>query len=234
MRTKTHRDALVLLLCTLALAGGGRAEEPVPIQDPVGRASYSLGHQVGSDLLREGREIDPDALRRGLTEGLEGGSPALDPEVMGRLLVGLKQGIVATERRQRRDRTARKRLEAEAFLAENAKQPGIVALTSGLQYRIQRAGTGRKPGPAATVVVHYRSTTMDGSVVHDSRKNGGEPETLALRNVVPGLGAALQLMQEGARWELYLPPDLAYGRRGPLADRAVIMDVELISIEGEP
>ena len=107
----------------------------------------------------------------------------------------------------------------------------MVALPNGLQYRVLQPGTGSRPSRADRVSVHYRSTLIDGTVFHDSRQSGGEPETIHVSGVIRGLSEALQLMQVGARWQLFIPPDLAYGRRGPLADRTVVYEVELLSIE---
>jgi FKBP-type peptidyl-prolyl cis-trans isomerase FklB len=214
------------LLLALA-ASAGRVE----ITDPTDRASYSLGHQIGEDLKRQGTEVDPEALRRGLRDGLSGVAPAMEPQEMERLLAELKRKVVAAERRQKRQAAERDREAGTRFLAENAGREGVVVLPSGLQYEVLETGEGRTPGPGDKVAVHYRSTTLDGTVFHDSRKAGGGPETLHVSGVIRGLTEALQRMREGDRWRLFLSPDLAYGRRGPLADHAVILEVELISVE---
>jgi FKBP-type peptidyl-prolyl cis-trans isomerase FklB len=227
----SSRCAIVLSLVLVAAIG--RAKETLPIESPVERASYSLGHQIGKDLRREGREIDLKVLERGVREGLEGKPPALPHPQMDELLVGLKRGIQATQPRRRQEIAGERRADGEAFLAANAKKPGVVGLESGLQYKVREPGTGKSPGPRDTVVVHYRSSLIDGSVFHDSRAGDGEPETLHVSGVIRGLTEALQLMREGERWQLFIPPDLAYGRRGPLADRTVVYEVELISIEVE-
>ena len=106
-----------------------------------------------------------------------------------------------------------------------------MSLPSGLQYEVLRAGTGKRPSSNDSVKVHYRSTLIDGTEFHDSSRSKGEPEMLHVSGVTRGLTEALQLMREGARWRLFLPADLAFGRRGPLADRTVIYEIELVSIE---
>jgi len=221
--------AVPLLLMPLWQAGEP-ANDPAP-RDPTARAGYSLGHQIGSDLLRQGTPVDVEALRRGLLDALAGAEPALDEAEMQRALGDLKRKLSATERRERREADARERERGEAFLAENAKRPDVVTLDSGLQYTVIEKGRGRRPGATDRVVVHYRGTTLDGKVFHDSRDRPGEPETLHVSGVILGLTEALQRMKVGARWRLFLPPDLAYGRRGPLRDHTVIFDVELIAIE---
>ena len=118
------------------------------------------------------------------------------------------------------------------FLEENAKKEGVVTTPSGLQYQVIEEGSGESPGPADTVTVNYRGTLVDGSVFDSSAKHGG-PATFKLDAVIKGWSEGLQLMKEGGKAKLFIPQELAYGQRGPLAHRALIFDVELISV-GEP
>ena len=150
---------------------------------------------------------------------------------MNAILVGLKKGIEASERKGWRHDAERYREEGREFLAANAQREGVVSLPGGLQYRVLREGEGNSPGPGDRVKVLYRSTLIDGTEFHDSSRPKGEPETLHVSGVTRGLTEALQLMRKGARWRLFLPADLAFGRRGPLADRTVIYEIELVSIE---
>jgi FKBP-type peptidyl-prolyl cis-trans isomerase FklB len=114
-------------------------------------------------------------------------------------------------------------------LAENATKEGVKTTPSGLQYKVIREGTGKTPGPHDSVTVHYRGTRLDGREFDSSyRKN--EPATFRVDGVIRGWTEALQLMKEGAKWQLFIPADLAYGERGPLADKTLIFDVELISV----
>jgi FKBP-type peptidyl-prolyl cis-trans isomerase FklB len=115
-------------------------------------------------------------------------------------------------------------------MAENAEKPGVKTLPSGLQYKVIKAGTGKKPGPKDMVRVHYRAKQINGHEF-DSSDNSEGPVSFNVNKVIPGWTEALQLMREGARWELFLPPELAYGRRGPLAGQTLIFDVELISVK---
>jgi FKBP-type peptidyl-prolyl cis-trans isomerase FklB len=150
---------------------------------------------------------------------------------MQALLLSLKREIQNKQRAQKQQRAETYRAEGEAFLATNAERAGVVVLPSGLQYEVLEQGNGASPEAGDKVRVHYRSTTIDGTAFHDSRERGDEPETLHVSGVIRGLSEALQLMREGGRWKLFIPADLAYGRRGPVADRTVILEVELISIE---
>jgi len=152
--------------------------------------------------------------------------------------VEMKKKIVA---RKKEELTAREadqlktkekyRGEGREFLAANAKKEGVITLPSGLQYKIIRPGTGRSPGPNDAVTVHYRGTLIDGTEFGSSDQAEGKLETFHVNGVIKGMAEALQLMKEGAKWQLFIPADLAYGERGPLADRAIIYELELIAIE---
>jgi len=222
-----------------SFAGAALAEPP---EGEAERASYSLGHQIGMDLTRQGREIDIESLRRGLGDALAGRAPALADAERDALLVSLKRTIVASEREDRIRGASSLRQAGATFLAENARKEGVVALPSGLQYRVIRAATGRRPGADDRVTLRYRSTRLDGTAFHDSLRGSSEPETFRVDALVPGLTEALQLMPEGSRWQIFLPPELAFRRRGPLADQTLIYDLELLAVkpaaaaagEGEP
>ena len=219
------------VLAVVSIPGICLADTKPEIDGSAGRVGYSLGHQIGRDLKRQTMDIDADVMLRGLRDALGGTGPSIPEEEMNALLVGLKKRIGAPEKKGRREDAERYRAEGSEFLAVNATREGVVSLSSGLQYEVLRAGTGKRSGPNDRVKVHYRSTLIDGTEFHDSSRSEGEPETLHVSGVTRGLTEALQLMREGARWRLFLPADLAFGRRGPLADRTVIYEIELVSIE---
>jgi FKBP-type peptidyl-prolyl cis-trans isomerase FklB len=219
------------VLAVFLLPGICSADEKPEIESRADRAGYSLGFQIGGDLEREGQEIDADALLKGLRDALQGKSPSISTEEMNAILVDLKKRMKASERDDRRQEAEQYREEGREFLADNATKEGVVSLSSGLQYKVLREGTGNHPAPNDKVKVRYRSTMIDGTEFHDSSGPEGEPETLHVSGVIRGLTEALQLMREGARWQLFVPADLAFGRRGPLADRTVIYEIDLISIE---
>jgi FKBP-type peptidyl-prolyl cis-trans isomerase len=125
--------------------------------------------------------------------------------------------------------------EGEAFLSENKKKEGVRILPSGLQYNVITAGKGKKPKVTDTVTTHYRGTLIDGTEF-DSSARRGKPATFPVNGVIPGWTEALQLMEEGAKWEVFIPPGLAYGERGtpggPIGPNAtLIFEIELISIQ---
>ena len=124
--------------------------------------------------------------------------------------------------------------EGEIFLETNKKKEGVQTLPSGLQYKVLKAGAGKKPTATDTVTVHYRGTLIDGKEF-DSSYRRGKPATFPVNGVIPGWTEALQLMEEGAKWELFIPSNLAYGERSAGGDigpnATLIFEVELISIE---
>ncbi|WP_207513448.1 FKBP-type peptidyl-prolyl cis-trans isomerase [Longitalea luteola] len=140
--------------------------------------------------------------------------------------------IVNYMQKARSDKALPNKKAGEAFLVENKKKPGVIALPSGLQYQVVKEGTGPKPTIEDQVKVHYHGTLIDGSVF-DSSIERGQPITLGLKNVIPGWTEALQLMPVGSKWKLFIPSDLAYGDNpaGAIKEGStLIFDVELIEI----
>ena len=232
-----HRFEAVLLLGLAYTAGC--AQEASDLESETDRISYSLGHQVGTDFQHQGLELDAALLRRGIEDGLAGAEPLLQPDAMRALLRELKQEIVEQQREElrqriesRRAQVQQKREAGEAFLAANQKKPGVKTLPSGLQYKVIEAGKGRKPQRSDTVTLHYRGMRIDGSEF-DSSDADGAPASFRVDQVIGGWTEALQLMQEGAKWELYLPPKLGFGRSGPMADETLVYEIELLAV-GEP
>ena len=122
---------------------------------------------------------------------------------------------------------------SQAFLEANAKKDGVIVTASGLQYLVMQSGSGKTPGPTDTVKAHYHGTFIDGSVF-DSSVERGAPLDIGVNRVISGWTEALQLMQEGDKWKLFVPSELAYGKRGtgPIpADTALIFEVELIEVK---
>jgi FKBP-type peptidyl-prolyl cis-trans isomerase FklB len=203
--------------------------EELNFEDETTRINYSLGYQIGGDFRRQGVDMDAEAVVQGIRDALDGSNPQMEPEEMRSTLVKLKNKIV-TDQKKRQQADAKEILDnSKAFLEQNSKKKDIISLPSGLQYRIIKKGNGKQPGPEDTVSVHYRGTLIDGKEFDSSHKRN-EPASFALNGVIKGWSEGLQLMKEGARWELFIPPELGYNNRGPLANQALIFDVELLSV----
>ena len=227
---------LAVVFCFILLINTAWAEEVQKIESDTDRISYSLGQQIGRDFKRQGVELDRAALVHGFNDANSGAEPALDRKEMTATLGSLKGRITAAQRKEAQQRRAQRQKDAEEnrrkgqeFLAANGSKPGVKTLPSGLQYKVIKPGSGKKPGPQDVVKVHYRARQLNGHEFGNSYGSGG-PVSFSVNKVIPGWTEALQLMREGARWELYLPPELAYGRRGPLAGQTVIYEVELLGV----
>jgi FKBP-type peptidyl-prolyl cis-trans isomerase FklB len=220
----------VPVLVVALLGGVSFADEPVQLKDENDRVNYSYGFQIGDNLRQKGVTVDTEILMKGIQDALSGAQPLMTQQEIHETLVEFNRQKAAARRAQKQQQKEQYRGEGREFLAANAKNPGIVTLPSGLQYKVIREGTGKTPGPHDSVTVNYRSTLINGQEF-DSSYSDNKPATFRVDGVIKGWTEALQLMREGAKWQLFIPADLGYGERGPLADRLLIFDVELISVQ---
>ena len=197
---------------------------------------YALGMNIGRGLKRQSVDVDVDALLKGLKDTLSGDKLVLTDQEVTATLTELQQEV--REKQQIAEMKAGEaNMKAGAdFLAANKTKEGVVALPSGLQYKIITAGTGPKPAASDTVVCNYKGTLLDGTEFDSSYKRG-QPASFPVGQVIKGWTEALQLMPVGSKWELFIPPDLAYGSRGAGGgigpNATLIFEVELISIKGK-
>lgn len=205
------------------LASPVRGDQGAIFDDPMARASYSLGHRLGSDLKRQGATLDRPAVVKALDDGQSGTEPLMSPEEMEAQLTALTQRTLA-------------RLHEESkksqgpFLKLHKKKPGVRTTDSGLQYRVIDQGTGRQPGPNDKVLLHYRGRTFPGREFVSTRQQGrGHPVQVAVNEGIPGWREGLQLMREGARYELFVPRQLGY-TEGLRAHRNLIFEIELVVV----
>ncbi len=198
------------------------------------RISYVIGYQFAQGALkRPDLDLNPRATAQAVQDVLSGAKPKLSPEEM--------QTAMQTFQKQMAEKRAtleQRNLESsQAFLEANKKKDGVVVRDSGLQYKVLTGGNGKQPKAGDTVTVHYRGTLVNGTEF-DSSLARGQPYTFPLNNVIRGWQEALPLMKEGTKWQVFIPPDLAYGTRGAGAaigpNEALIFEIELIKVgEGE-
>jgi FKBP-type peptidyl-prolyl cis-trans isomerase FklB len=204
-------------------SGTDEAAASVELTSDTDKVIYSLGYELGTDLKRHALELRREALLKGVEDALSGAKPLVNSRQ--------RQVALADIRAKRAEENLEK---SKAFLAANGQKEGVKMLPSGLQYKEIRAGEGKSPGPTSTVVVNYRGTLIDGSEF-DSSYERGKPAKFQLKKVIKGWAEALPLMKEGAKWELFIPPELAYGKRSPRnripPNSALIYEVELIAVE---
>jgi FKBP-type peptidyl-prolyl cis-trans isomerase len=201
------------------------------------KLSYALGVDLAFRLKWQRVNVDPDLVARGLQDAFA------DDE--SRLVIPAKE-VAATVKQFQAQRkrgiehamemlSAKNKKAGAAFFAQNAKKDGVMTLPSGLQYKILKDGSGRKPTLDDSVQCHYRGTLLDGTEFDSSYKSSDAP-TFPLKRSIKGWQEALQLMPVGSKWELAVPPQLAYGDRGNGMvgpDATLIFEVELISIPEE-
>jgi FKBP-type peptidyl-prolyl cis-trans isomerase len=216
--------ALAALTFASSFAPAVLAAEPAAM-DEAARMQYALGYQLGRDLA--GIEARPQDMLQGLTDGRTGAKAKLTDSELAAALTALQQKVGA-QRAQEQAAAGEKAMAAgKAYLAANAKKPGVVTTATGLQYRIITPGTGKTPAASDTVTVHYKGTLVDGTEFDSSYKRG-EPASFPVNGVIPGWTEALQLLKVGSKVELAIPPALAYGDNGPLANQVLLFDVELL------
>lgn len=191
------------------------------------KVSYALGLSIGNNLLSSGiKDLNMEQFTKGVSDVLKGATPDMSYDEAKKTLDKFFTELA--------DKINSKNIEVgKAFLEKNKKEAGVVTLPSGLQYKVLKEGTGKKPKATDKVQCHYEGMLLDGSVFDSSIKRG-EPAVFGVNQVIQGWVEALQLMAEGSKWRLFIPSDLAYGARGagnsipPHA--TLIFDVELIKI----
>jgi len=204
------------------------------------KESYAIGLNIGKSIHRDGVEVDPNVLSRGIKDALSGAKPALTDDEAKAVMTGLQTRVrkQQAEQAQVAAEAAKKVGEAnkvagDAFLAANKTKEGVVTLPSGLQYKILTQGTGPKPTATDTVVCNYKGALLDNTEFDSSYKRN-QPLTIPVSGVIKGWTEALQLMPVGSKWQLFIPSDLAYGAspKGPIsANSTLIFEVELLSIQ---
>lgn len=227
MKFSIFLPAVVLSLLSAPLS----ADEALNLDNETARINYSLGYQIGGDFKRQGVDMDAEAVVQGISDALTGARPKMSQPEMTSTLMELKRKVVAEQQKRGVENELKYLAEGKEFMEENAKQEGVITTESGLQYKVIEPGSGKSPGPQDQVTVHYRGSFIDGKEFDSSFKKK-KPATFAVNRVIKGWSEGLQLMKQGGKSELYIPQNLAYGSRGPLAHRTLIFEVELLAVEG--
>ncbi len=206
----------------------------VKLETPKSRISYTIGVNIGQDFKSQKMDIDAEFLLLGLKESLAGKELRLSDEEMANEIQTFQKEMQAKMVAEMEAMQAKNQAAGAAFLAENAKKEGVIVTASGLQYKVLEPGDGPSPGVEDVATVHYRGTLIDGTQF-DSSYDRGQPATFPVGGVIAGWTEALQLMKPGAKWQLFIPAELAYGERGAGQDigpnSTLLFDVELISVE---
>jgi len=215
-------------------ASGAKTTAPLTLTTTKAKLSYALGMNFGENLHKQSVEVDPSIVVRGMKDGLAGGKTLMTEEEARTAITDLMAGLRKQHEEQMQKAGEDNKKDGETFLAANKSKPGVLALPSGLQYKILQAGTGPKPAATDSVVCNYRGTLINGKEFDSSYKRG-QPATFPVGGVIKGWTEALQLMPAGSKWQLFIPSELAYGPRGAGADigpnATLVFEVELISIQ---
>jgi FKBP-type peptidyl-prolyl cis-trans isomerase FklB len=200
------------------------------------KESYAIGMNMGRSLKAQPVDVDPAIVARGLKDALSGAKLALTDDEAKAVLTELQGEVQKAQEAKMSQLSDANKKEGTAFLAANKAKQGVTTLPSGLQYKIEKEGTGPKPAASDTVVCNYRGTLIDGKEFDSSYKRG-QPASFPVSGVIKGWTEALQLMPVGSKWDLYVPAELAYGDRGAGPDigpgATLIFEVELLSIQGK-
>jgi FKBP-type peptidyl-prolyl cis-trans isomerase FklB len=229
------KGRLAMAMCAaVALSGAAFAADAPELKGDKERLSYSIGMDIGGNLKRQSVEVDPDLLAKGIKDSYGGGKTLLTEDEARQAITNFQQALMAKKAEAMRILAEKNKADGEKFLAENAKKEGVKTLASGLQYKEIAPGTGKSPKTSDTVTTHYKGTLVDGTEFDSSYKRG-EPATFPVSGVIPGWTEALQLMKEGAKWQLFVPSGLAYGEQGAGQvigpNATLIFEVELISVK---
>lgn len=217
-------------------ATGAKTAAPLTLKSSKDKFSYALGMKMGANLHKQSVPVDPNILARGLKDSLTGSKPLLTEEEAQAAIMEVQNELRKKQQEKLQVEGDTNKKEGDAFLAANKGKEGVVTLPSGLEYKILKEGTGPKPTASDSVVCNYRGTLINGTEFDSSYKRG-QPATFPVTGVIKGWTEALQLMPVGSKWQLFIPPDLAYGERGPGpeigSNSTLVFEVELLSIENK-
>jgi FKBP-type peptidyl-prolyl cis-trans isomerase FklB len=222
-----YRNTLATVFLLAAVSTNAMAAELQSIEE---RLSYIVGTQMGQQMKTQGIPFDKDAFMMAIEDAMAGNPPRLSQEEIQQAVTAYQQ-----QRQEHAKVVAETNKKAgEAFLASNAKKPGVKVTGSGLQYQVLEEGKGASPSATDTVVVNYRGTLLDGTEFDSSYKRG-QPATFPVNGVIPGWQEALQMMKPGAKWKIFVPANLAYGERGAGAtigpNATLTFEVELLEVK---
>ncbi len=199
------------------------------------QASYALGLDIGQSLKNMKGNLNAELLVEAILAKLHDEESRLPDHLIWKSINAYHYELDQIRKAERQSLGEKNLAEGRSFLKENRTREGVKSTGSGLQYEVLEAGEGDSPGPNERILVHFRSMLLDGTEIDNSRKRGDEPVTLSANTVIAGWSEALQLMKPGAKWKLYIPPELAYGEGGAgdlIGPHAVIvMELELIGRE---
>ena len=228
------KTLLAVTLSAVLVAGCANAGGDTMLKNEKDKVSYSIGLNIGGNFKSQSVDINTDVLLKGIKDALSGSKPLMTEKEIQETMTVFQKEITAKQAERTKSLAETNKKEGEAFLAANKGKDGVKTTSSGLQYKIIKDGNGQTPKATDTVTVNYSGTLIDGTEFDSSYKRG-EPASFPLNGVIPGWTEALQMMKVGSKWQLFLPPAIAYGERGQGRvigpNAALIFEVELLSVK---
>lgn len=221
--------SVIVLSCILTVSG---EDKPAQLKDQKDKFSYAVGLNIGMNFKRQNVEVNTDLITAGLKDGMSG-KPQMTMDQIRETMMAFEKDM------QQKQAEAGKKNEADAekFMVDNKKKDGVKTTASGLQYKVIKEGNGAQPKSTDTVTVNYRGTLIDGTEFDSSYKRG-QPASFPVGGVIKGWSEALQLMKTGSKYQLFIPPSLAYGEHSPSPtippNSALLFEVELMSVQSGP
>lgn len=226
---------LLMLACSKEDSAGQAAK--TELLNPTEELGYTIGMDVGRSLVNLKKEIDLDSVLQGIRDQFNGKEPLLTADAALKIkqdFAQRQQEAVETEIKKLAEKNQK---EGDAFMAKNKKKKGVITTASGLQYIVEKEGTGKTPTISDVTSINYRGTLLDGTEFDSSYKRG-KPASFPVGGIIPGWQEALQLMKVGGKYRVFIPPSLAYGDRGAgpqIGPNATLtFDIELLGIEEQP
>jgi len=217
----------------LFLAAHANAEEITTLDSQVDKVSYGIGVDLMRNFKRLGIQFNLDTLIRGMKDVLSGEKLLMSEKELRLVMSTYQSELMQKQAEIRRMAAEVNKKAGEKFLAENKEKQGVVTLESGLQYKVIKAGDGKKPVEGDIIKCNYRGTLIDGKEF-DSSYETGTPAFFPVEKVIPGWKEALKLMPVGSKWQLFVPSELAYGATGAGRDigpnQTLIFEIELLAI----
>ncbi|HJU25785.1 MAG TPA: FKBP-type peptidyl-prolyl cis-trans isomerase [Rhodanobacteraceae bacterium] len=197
--------------------------------------SYALGYAAGRDLQQRQPDVDLGTVMRGVQDGYSRRKPEYPPQTMQRVLQDMEARMIAQARAAYQKLATDNLQKARAFFAENGKKQGVITLPSGVQYKVLDGGKDDKsPTVDSEVTLQYRGQFLDGTVFADTADNG-KPAVFPVNRMIPGWRQIITRMHVGDHWQVFVPPDQAYGIRGDLPrigpNEALVFDIRLLAVQ---
>jgi FKBP-type peptidyl-prolyl cis-trans isomerase FklB len=210
-----------------------QADKKLSLNNEARKTSYSMGYNMGKNFKEIYDKIDQESLIQGILDAVNQKDPQITMKEISDTLTNLQQKVAEKKREEQKSMAEENKRIGTQFLEENAKKAGVKTTSTGLQYKTISQGNGPKPIATDKVRVHYRGKFINGNEFDSSYKRG-EPATFRLDQVISGWTEALQLMNKGAKFEVYIPSELAYGERGAgnviAPNSTLIFEIELLEI----